>query len=47
MAQIVRNVPDGGLDEPPGWEAVTAGVDGYPSLAAGFIGPIRVVSCSS
>ena len=48
MAQLVRNVPDGGLDEPPGWEAVTPAVDPLPvSLAAGFIGPIRVVSCSS
>jgi hypothetical protein len=30
MAQIVRNVPDGGLDEPPGWEAVTPAVDPLP-----------------
>jgi hypothetical protein len=30
MAQLVRNVPDGGLDEPPGWEAVTPAVDPLP-----------------
>ena len=36
MAQIVHNVPDNGLDEGPGWEAVTAGVDRL-SVPGGWI----------